>query len=248
MQAGLLRRGCALVLDMTFAIGPALLIAFLPGVFLPLDRNFPLVTLLSAPVGLAGAAYLFAGTAFLPNTYGRYAMGVRVVDHWTGARPGWRQSVMRMFTIGLWPIEAVLVAVSPTGRRLGDRWAYTSVVRYQPAGPAWKRLLPGLGAVAALGCLHLLAPLITARMDISRAAVAYARGEHGGTPAVAPAQALVVNDRGTVTLRMDDGRHARVHLVRAQGRWTATRIEDIPREALGRGFSIQQGSAAARGR
>lgn len=247
MPAGLLRRGGALFLDVLVFIGPALPIAFLPGVFVPLDRDFVLVSLLAVPIALAGIVYLSCGAALLPNTCGRWAMGVRVVDHHTGARPGTGQAVARMLTIGLWPIEVVLMAVSPSRRRLGDRWARTSVVRVRPAASWRRRLLPGLGAMAALGCLHPLTPLITARMDVSRAAVAFAGGEHGGTPAAVPLQAWVVNDSGTVTLRMDGGRHARVHLVRVQGQWTAERMEDIPRNAAGRGFSVRRSTISTRG-
>ena len=203
MPAGLLRRGGALFLDTMPFIGPALLIALLPGVFVPLDRNVALVNLLAVPIVLAGFVYLFPGAALLPNTCGRWAMAVRVVDPRKG------QSLVRTLTIGLWAHRGRADGGEPTpaapGRPVGTYLGGPrAAVRIVVAAPA-----SGAEAMAALGCPHPLVPLITARMDISRAAVAYARGEHGATSATAPAQALVVNDSGTVTLRMDGGRHAR---------------------------------------
>jgi hypothetical protein len=47
-----------------------------------------LVTGVMVPLTLAALAYVYLGYAFLPNTYGRYVMGIRVVDAASGQRPG----------------------------------------------------------------------------------------------------------------------------------------------------------------
>ena len=243
-SAGLFRRMMAYFLDLMVAISPALLIAFLPAVFFPLDRYFGWMNVLLMAVVVPAMAYLYLGLAFLPNTYGRYVMGTRVVEIGTGARPGWSQVFVRSLTIGLWPIEGILIAVSPSKRRLGDRWADTRVVRYQPSASMGKRLLPAVGIIAASFLFYPLLPLIMGRMDISRAAVAHVQ-QAGSEPIGAPGQVEIVNDAGTVTLRLEGGRYARVHLKSESGQWKAERVESIPREELGAGFMITRDSPAS---
>lgn len=242
-SAGLFRRTMAFFLDM-IAIYPTLLIAFLPAVFFPVDRYYVWISVFGVVVMLPAMAYIFFGLAFLPNTYGRYAMGTRVVDIGTGARPGWSQVFVRSLTTGLWPIEGILIAVSPSRRRLGDRWADTRVIRYQPAAPMAKRLLPGLAMIAVSSSVYLMFPLILGRMDISRAAVAHVR-QAGSEPVGAPGQVEIVNDTGTVTLRLQGGRYVRVHLASESGQWKAERVESIPREELGGGFMITGNTQAS---
>lgn len=241
---GLLRRGIAIYVDLLMAVAAGMWVALVPGVFIPLDRMGGWQVVLTLPVCLAILGYVFLGPAILPNTYGRYLLGVRVVDDATGARPGLRQAFTRTFTVGLWPIEALLIAFSRSRRRIGDRWANTRAVRYTPSARVGKRLLPASVAVVLLASLFLLIPLVARRMDVSRAAAEYAaRKLDGGVTSIGFVR--VVDDRGTVALRMDDGRTARVHLVRDGGRWDAKRAEPIPRHEVGRGFSVQRGHVEA---
>lgn len=241
---GLPRRAIALCIDIFIATAAGMWIALVPAVILPLDRMGGWHAVLTLPVCLAILGYVFLGPAILANTYGRYLLGVRVVDDATGARPRPGQAFKRTLTVGLWPVEALLIAFSRSGRRLGDRWADTRVVGYTPSAPVLKRLLPTGVAVLVVASLVPLIPLVARRMDVSRAAGEYARRElDGGVAWIGFVR--VMDDRGTVALRMENGRSARVHLVRYGGQWRAERAEPIAPNEVGRGFSVQRGRVEA---
>jgi uncharacterized RDD family membrane protein YckC len=233
--------------DGCIAIIPAACIPMLPGLVIPLDTSPGAVTTFGLPFVLAALAYLYIGYVLLPNSYGRYVMGIRVVDAVTGKRPRIGQGLKRAFTTGLWPVEAALIAFSETGQRLGDRWAKTLVVRYEPGTPAWKRAAPGvLAPVALFGVMWGITPAINNRMRIAGVAREHVRRELG-LPDAGPARRVeIVDDQGTVTVEIAGGRGARVHLSRSGGEWTTRRLEMIRGSELGRGFSIQEGNLSVR--
>lgn len=233
-------------LDLLVAVAPAMLLSMLPGVFVPMDRTPVALPFVAMPLALAALAYIALGSAVFPNTYGRLAMGIRVVDAGTGRRPSLGQALVRTLTVGLWPVEAALIAFSRSGRRLGDRWADTDVVHYTPAVRTWQRVVPGVAALALACVPMLLMPAVMGRMDISHAATAYARQELRAEPLGAPREVLIVNDTGTVNLRMPDQHNVRVHLLREGETWRGHRIEAIPPGELGAGFSIVRRTSTAR--
>lgn len=148
--------------------------------------------------------------------------------------------------MGLWPIEAALIAFSGSKKRLGDRWAGIVVVRYRAHPVWWKRLAPAAAAGAGMyGLLALMTPRINARMEISGVACVYVEQELDAVALGAPHRVNIIDDRGSVTMRLSDGRSVRIHLSRTREGWTARGVETIPDGELGRGFSIQQGTASA---
>jgi hypothetical protein len=239
----LLRRGTALAIDLYACVVIALSLAFVPGLFLPLDEHLWVSTVVALPLIVLGVGYVFLGAAFLPNTYGRYVTAVRVRDQATGKRPGFGQGVARALTMGLWPVEAVMIVDS--GRRMGDRLAGTVVERYSPEGAWWKRAAPGLAVISGgVALLWGMSPLVAGRTLAAREARAYTQSRLGAQPAANPRYVSVRGDSGEVGLTLRDGRGVRVHLARSRGAWRAWQVEEVSSSALGRGLSIQQGGAS----
>ena len=232
MAAGLIRRGLAFWLDVFVAVLPlALALAFF-GSLVPLDDHLSAFAAILIPGVIGALGYVFAGAGVFENTIGRYLVGVRVRDL-KGGRPSLRQAFARSLTLGLWPIEALMVAFGKQRRRLGDRLASTMVERYQPPRSPLSRA--GLALVVAVpGFLVMFgaAPLINARMSISRAAQAYV-AEREGIELPTPRTVRVVNDIGAVTFRVSDQRGLQLELERVGGNWTVLRASEIRPEQIG---------------
>lgn len=236
------------MIDLLVATAPAMAVLWLPFVWVPMDRGASWLMLPGFGLALAAMVYLYLGCALLRNTSGRRLMGIRVVDRATGGRPNKGQALQRSLTVGLWPVEAALVLFSRTGRRLGDRWADTEVVREAavPTAPAWKRLAPLGGALAAAGLVMASTPWVISRMDVVATATAYARQTFFAEPLGTPGYVEVVRDSGNVALRLTGNRHVRVFLARDGQTWRALRSERIEAGEMGGGFSIQTSGGAAR--
>jgi len=239
MKAGLLRRGAAFMVDIWVATVPAMAVLWLPGVWIPMDRGASWVFVPGVLLVLAAFAYIYLGCALLPNSYGRWLMGIRVVDAASGGRPRRAQALKRSLTTGLWPVEAALILFSRSGRRLGDHWARTGVVRAVSEAPAWKRLAPLGGAVVTAGLIVAAMPAIVARMGVVVAAAAYARDELRAEPVGRAGYVEVRGDSGNVALRLPGDRYVRVYLARDGAVWRARRAERIGADVMGGGFSIQ---------
>ena len=89
---------------------------------------------------LFGAIYTIVPTAVLGQTFGKIAVGTRVVVDGDGSLPGWRRSALRwalpgvagrLPLIGLWVGLIVMASLVLDGRRRGlhDRLAGTVVVK-----------------------------------------------------------------------------------------------------------------------
>lgn len=247
MKAGLIRRGCALIIDLFVAVMPAVLIAAVPGVIVPLDRYLGVGLAISVPVIGGAFAYFFLGVAALPNTYGRYVMRVRVQEVGTGDRPTWGQTALRALTIGLWPIEALFILFSESKRRLGDRLARTEVVPYDTSRIWWKRLAPGVvGIAAAYTLLYAMVPLVNSRMTITDAAREYVSEELGTKVEGAPRQIHILDQEGTVTLRLTDARGLRLTLADMEHGWEVEKWEEIASQDIGSwSYSVQRGGSSA---
>ena len=243
MRAGLLPRLATFIIDGLVAAVPAMLISFLPGVLFPLDVYLWTSMVLLVPATVVSLAYIFFGYAALPNTYGRYVVGVRVRSAATGAQPSYAQAFVRALTVGLWPIEGLLLLFSESKQRLGDRLAGTVVEWYAPEKVWWRRAVPGaLGVGIGYGLLLLLTPVIMERMEISQAARDYAAQELPMRTRGTTKQITILNDTGQVALSFQDNQHMRVHLLRSRNRWQVRRVEPIAGEEVGGGFSVQQGA------
>ncbi|HEY0021594.1 MAG TPA: RDD family protein [Longimicrobium sp.] len=238
----MLRRGTALAIDLYACIVPALFLALLPGLFLPLDEHLWVSTMVALPLIVLGLGYVFMGPAFLSNTYGRYVTAVRVRDQATGERPGFGQALIRAFNLGLWPVEAVMIV--DNGRRMGDRLAGTVVERYSPGGAWWKRAAPGLAVISGgIALLWGMSPVVGGRPLIAREARAFTQSQLGAQ-AGNPRYVAVRGDSGEVGMTLRDGRGVRVYLARSRGAWRARQLEEVSPSQLGRGISIQQGAAS----
>ena len=246
MRAGLLPRLAAFIIDLSVAAVPAMLISFLPGVFFPLDTYLWTSMVLMVPAVVVSLAYIFFGYAALPNTYGRYVVGVRVRSAATGTQPSYGQAFARALTVGLWPIEGLLLLFSESKQRLGDHLAGTVVEWYAPEQVWWRRAVPGaLGVSVGYGLLLLLTPVIMGRMEISRAARAYAAQELQIRTRGTPKQITIVNDTGQIALSFPGKQYMKVHLLRSRESWQVQRVEPIAEREVGGGFSVQQGAMSA---
>ena len=242
MRAGLLPRLAALIIDLLVAAVPAMLISFLPGVLFPLDAYLWASMVLMLPAVVVCLAYIFFGYAALPNTYGRYVVGVRVRSAATGTQPSYGQAFVRALTVGLWPIDGLILLFSESKQRLGDRLANTVVEWYAPEEVWWRRAVPGaLGVGIGYGLLLVLTPVVMGRMEISRAARDYAAQELPRRTRGTPKQITILNDTGQVALSFSGNEHIRVHLLRSGERWQVQRVEPVSGEEVGGGFSVQQG-------
>lgn len=90
----------------------------------------------------AWASYRIVGEGYYGATLGKILVNLRVVNARTGAAPGYLSALIRTLFRpvdgfpGLYLLGAVVAALSPSGERLGDRFAKTRVVR-AVALPAW---------------------------------------------------------------------------------------------------------------
>src|SRR4051794_24431810 len=100
------RRATAFIIDM-MTVTAFVSVSFGLGLVVPLDQQPAWATAIQVVLVLVGVAYIFEGPAWLPNTIGRYATGVRVVDSESGNRPTATQALRRGVTCGLWFIEAI---------------------------------------------------------------------------------------------------------------------------------------------
>lgn len=162
-QSGLWRRVIAFWLDAFVVTLLCLLAAAITGLVVPFDESYGFG---AAAMWMIPAFFLwFCGPAVLPNTPGKYLLGIRVMDQRTGGKPRIRQCLTRSLTIGLWPIEAALVAFSASKRRLGDRWAGT-LVALSHGNSGVNRLMQVAGATALLLVVtYLLFPLAMANLS-----------------------------------------------------------------------------------
>jgi uncharacterized RDD family membrane protein YckC len=126
------RRAFARALDFITPISIAVCLAYFTRLAFPVTWLGNLVVSIVILTSMICAfLYLLAGEALLPNTLGRWVLGVRVVDK-EAHRPSFRQAVIRTLSLGIWPIEFLRMLFDPRARRYGDRAADTVVMTYAP--------------------------------------------------------------------------------------------------------------------
>ena len=206
--AGLVRRGTAFVIDLLITISISLLLIGVVGIVVPLDGPHALIRTSFAV--LAAFGYLLVAPV-LANTVGKLAMRMKIINEQGGA-PSLRQCFLRQLTIGMWPIEGLLIAFSKTKRRLGDRLAGTSVV-IDPGNTRSRffRLAGSALVVAAGFYLSMLGMGVAASRSgvVQAAKAALVAGLEGGVEKEfgapiqldrIPRKVTVINDNGLVVL------------------------------------------------
>jgi hypothetical protein len=133
----------------------------------------------------------------------------------------------------------VMIAASDDGRRMGDRLAETVVERYDPAAPLETRIgWTALGLIGGFVGMSVLPTRVVPRMEISRAATAYAERTLGGGRG--PARGASIRDgTGWVTLDSDLRGPVRIHLERSDGEWSVVDVRRIPDSELTTAFHIE---------
>lgn len=241
-HAGLMRRALAWGVDLPIVTGTGLLLIMLPGLIFPLDLMLPVMMTIMVGMQLLMFTYLFCGPAFLPNTLGRYVAGVKVVDNKSGRKIGWQQAFIRMLTLGLWPVEMLIIAFSKTKRRLGDRLAKTEVRLDATRIPFWKRFLPVVtGVVLIFFLLPVLSRACANNMAVTRTARKYLNREYGLDVRRTPHSVRVRDEDGRVRFMIDEDNNKEVKLERHNDGWTALAAFDIYDNELGNGISLVQG-------
>lgn len=244
VPGGLGRRAVAMLLDLLVAVIPTLVLMSAIGAMVPLDNQPGAVFgVMFLAVG-AGLAYVFWGVGVLGNTLGRYVVGVRVSSNRSPGRPTLGQAFLRSLPVGLWPVEAAMVAIRSDGRRLGDLLAGTAVERYQPAASLGRRI--GLYLLVVVpGVIFAFAsvPLINGRTLAAEAAQAYVLAEEG-MELGAPRGVWIQDDQAVVTFKLDQDSGRRVSLRRNGGQWTVEASESILADQVGWwSYSYSSGSS-----
>ena len=242
--AGFWRRIIARVLDIYIGAGIAVSITILTGLAVPLDQALlTWLSLLIIPLILLAIWYMFFGITVFPNTFGRYAMNVKVFDLESGGNPKFSQVFKRELCTGLWLVEIFVIVFNKTSRRIGDCWANTHTKVMTGMPPWYLRVLP---AVLLLGLSYIsvyhLSPLVNDNTLIGRSAKSYVREVLGEVPVGRPHRIEINNHEGLVTLKTREGRALAVYLNYSDKSWEAWGSDEIQDDALGQGFTFNQES------
>jgi len=143
-RGGLIPRVISRSIDIYLVIGVIMILYSLTSLIMMYDRFAVLLMMvIILPLIFLIFHYYFVGIGTLENTYGRYLLGVRVVDAHTGSMPSLGQAITRDFLLFCWPIDFFVLLFSKSKRRIGDNWAQTKVV-VVPSQVSWiKRFFPG---------------------------------------------------------------------------------------------------------
>lgn len=239
--AGVIRRSMAFLIDLSIGVmGPAIAIVLM-GLLIPLDSQWMWIVVV--PIVGLGFIYLIWAPALFGHSVGRYLVGIRLICFNHGDRPTGGQCVTRMWSLVLWPVDLLMIALSKTRRRLGDRWAGTQVVldRRNPVSLA-KRIAIGLCIVVG-GYLFVdwTASLAAKNTRIYKVAVRFIRREGIGTSEYGtpvrleggPFRMAFDRERGDVVVRASWPKRTAfiaVHCRREKGKWVIQdfRIVDQP--------------------
>lgn len=94
------------------------------------DTPEAFVPFLLLDIFVALAALILKDAAFQGASPGKYIMGIAVRSHGTPDQvPSLARLALRNLGLMIWPVEAIVLLCSSDKRRLGDRWADTSVYR-----------------------------------------------------------------------------------------------------------------------
>jgi len=243
-RGGLIRRIIARGVDLYLGVGMIMVLYSLPGLIVPLDQYAVfLMLVIMLPLMLLFFFYFFIGIGKFKNTYGRYLVGVRVVDAQTGGKPSLGQAFKRDVLLFLWPIDFFVLMFNKSKRRIGDSWAQTKVVVVPSQTSGIMRIVPGLIlGISIYTFIPAVSPFVNDRMIISQVAKDYLASEYGADQLTRPRRVEIFNNTGKVNVRLKNGKSYSVHLMHYKNGWAVRRIQEIPEVFLGKGFSINYSS------
>jgi uncharacterized RDD family membrane protein YckC len=247
VPAGFFRRATATFTDVFTGLLGAFLVLSLAGIFMPIDH--PKMVYLARPVMFLGFLYVGVGLYLFPNSLGKYAFAVRVVSDRTGGQPTLRQCLVRWVPLIFWPVEAVVLLLSPSKKRIGDRLAGTSVYEDAATKARWGRRI-GLSLTALFVFYLVLVHAMQAaarNTEMFQRAVSYVQenrvGEKSlGVPvalSATPIKVVMKEDKGEVIVSAEGPKgegYIEMKMVREFGKWEVAGwgIADSP---SGRGYS-----------
>jgi uncharacterized RDD family membrane protein YckC len=239
-RGGLIRRLIARSIDLYLGVGILLIFYSLLGLLIPLDRYGVLLFLvIMLPFMLVFSRYSLVGFSKLNNTYGRYLVGIRVVDAQTGEKPSLRQAFKRDVLLFFWPVDFFILMFSKSKRRIGDSWACTKVI-VVPSPPLWiRRMVPGLIlGIFIYMFFPVVSPFINDRMMVAQVAKDYLAREYGAGNLTRPERVEIYNNAAKVNLKLKNGESYSVHLLHDNNGWAVQQVQKIPESFLGKGYSI----------
>ena len=246
--AGFLRRCAATATDVFAGIMGAFLALSLMGLTIPMDS--PQMALYTRPAMLVGALYVGIGPYLFPNSLGKYAFAVRVVnDRKNGATPAFWQFLARWAMLVLWPLELLVLLFAPSKKRIGDRLASTSVVEDAATKARWGRRI-GLSLTALFVFYLVLVQAMQAaarNTEMFATATAYLQelniGETDlGAPVTlsrTPLKVVMKQEKGELIVAAEGNKSAgyiEMKLTRASGAWKVSTWQ-ITEAPAGRGYS-----------
>ena len=238
-RGGFFRRVIARNVDLYLGVGSIGVCYSLLGLIIPLDKMSIVLTLgVLLPLMFIFFFYFFLGVSKLDNTYGRYLMGIKVIDAQTNNRLSLLQAFKRDFFIFLWPIDVFALIFSKSKKRIGDNFAGTIVVVI-PKVKWFMRLIPGVVlGVFLYSFLYVSSPYVNDHMSISVSAKKYL-GEQLGLEILAkPSRVQIHNNEGMVNLKLKSGENYSVQLINSPDGWKVNTVTRIPESFLGKGYSI----------
>ncbi|MGD8366128.1 MAG: RDD family protein [Desulfobacterales bacterium] len=246
-KAGFFRRSAATATDVFAGLLGAFLVLSLVGLSIPMDGRQ--MAVLTRPVMFFGALYVGIGPYLFANSLGKYAFAVRIVSDRNGARPALWQFLVRWALLILWPLELIVLILSPSKKRIGDRLASTTVVEDAASKARWgRRIGISLTALFVLYLILVQSMQAAARnTEMFRTAAAFFQenriGEDtlGGpvTFSKTPLKVVMKKDKGSLITAAEGSRkrgYIELSLIREADGWEIVRWE-VTDEPSGRGYS-----------
>jgi len=238
-KGGFFRRVMATVIDNSILHWGFGSVAIIPGLFIPFDSISWVVILLFIVIYLIFLVwYQLFGYITWPNTYGRYVMGIKVVDAESQQRPGYGQAFKRGFVFFfLWFVEAPIVLFSHSKRRIGDAWANTVVIVGDHQKKWFKRILPGILILAfVLFTDIILEPYAYNKMAITQVARdLLVKNRPDLSLEAFPSDVTMGGNQMVVTFPLENekGRYVSILLTRVPRGWKARGLKFIQKKYFG---------------
>lgn len=108
------------------------------------------------PVMLVGFLFYFAKDSIKGISLGKWIMGIAVRDSAdVNNVPSFGRLLLRNLFIIVWPVEFIVLAMSPEKKRLGDKVAHTIVLSNLDKPKKLPRILAFFAVVVAFGCFFI---------------------------------------------------------------------------------------------
>jgi uncharacterized RDD family membrane protein YckC len=153
-----LKRFLAFIFDFTCIMLLAFSIYMLFGLIFKLD-NEDYQTFMSYLLLIVIIAYMLFGEFLFRNTLGKNLLGIEIVDDERLSRPTLQNFIKRGILKLIFPVEALVLLLSKSKKRIGDLWGKTIVINKET-----NKLKPSLRII--IGIVVLIALLITFRISM----------------------------------------------------------------------------------